>query len=67
MTVWLYWAWADSREHDERKAPYVSLEEALPQAEHDLKLARDSRDFSQAPLRIVDEDGNILWEPDTEA
>ena len=63
MTVYLHWAWNDSTEHSERKAPYASIEQARNQAEHDLVKARDEDDFSQAPLRITEgEAGKTLWE-----
>lgn len=63
--VYLHWAWGDSRDHSERKAAYENLAAARAQADHDLKLATDSSDMSQAPLRITEgEDGPILWQPD---
>lgn len=67
MSVYLHWAWEGSRDHTERKAPYASLEEARAQADHDLALAQNSGDFSEAPLRITEgENGRVLWEPTPE-
>jgi hypothetical protein len=68
VTVYLHWAWNASPDHAERKAAYASLDDAKAQAEHDLKLAKDSDDYTAAPLRITEgETGDTLWEPDMEA
>ncbi|MEU3162890.1 hypothetical protein [Streptosporangium sp. NPDC006930] len=59
--VTLHWRWKDSDEHDERKAPYASLDDAQAQADHDLALCVESDDYSSAPVRIENGEGVAVW------
>jgi len=43
----------------EVRTPYATLEEAQAQAEHDQRVGR-------TPLRIEDEAGQHVWEPEQE-
>lgn len=41
--------------HAEVRAKYVTAEEAIEQGDHDLNIGRH-------PLRVEDEEGNVLYE-----
>ena len=57
--VTLFWDANDFglQSHAEVSATYATVEDAVRQAEHDMTLGRH-------PLR-VEEDGNIVWTPET--
>ena len=62
----LYWHWNDGRTEDQfgnigwRRARYSTFDEALAQANADL--LQFGPDLRQAPIRIEDEAGAVLWE-----
>ncbi|MFF4417102.1 hypothetical protein ACFYY8_31665 [Streptosporangium sp. NPDC001559] len=65
--VYLYWRWPgthvgeDGEPITERRASYNTTGEARNQARHDLNACLASDDYTAAPVRITDEDGDVLW------